>query len=179
MTKAVQHALVLATRSRVQPGQRQRGERLSVAAARRKYAFVPEALFAFMLSHFPNPEHLWHLLDVDWASTWRGWEEAASELETTSNDASINDVASDYVLRFFQLIMNNADLANTSDEIRRSQLQAAGKPVGRGLVHGHNECCADSILQLMAHHALVPTNLKTQMPDAIFAGHESHRASVF
>ena len=166
MDKAVQHALVLAMRSRGQPTQRQRGVRLSVAAARRKYAFVPEALFAFMLSHFPHPENLWHLLDVDWASTWHGWAEAASELDITLDDASINDVASDYLVRFFQIIMNNADLASTTDDVRRSQLQAAGKPVGRGLVHGQNECCADSILQLMAHHALVPTNLKTQMPDA-------------
>ena len=90
--KAVQHALVLATRSRGQPTQRQRGVQLSVAAARRKYAFVPEALFAFMLSHFPQAENLWHLLDVDWASTWRGWAEAASELETTLDDALIYTV---------------------------------------------------------------------------------------
>ena len=66
MNKAAQHALVLAMRSLGQPAQRQRGARLSVAAARRKYAFVPDALFAFMLSHFPNPEKLWPLLNVDW-----------------------------------------------------------------------------------------------------------------
>ena len=61
------------------------------------------------------------MLDVDWASTWHGWAEAASELDATLDDAPINDVASDYLVRFFHIIMNNADLASTNDEVRRSQ----------------------------------------------------------
>ena len=63
------------------------------------------------------------------------------------------EVAEEYLLRFFRLVMNNADIASTIDEDRRPQLQAVGKTVGKGLVHGHNECCADSILQLLAHHS--------------------------
>ena len=74
----------------------------------------------------PIQKKLWPLLNVDRAPTWIGWVEVASELETTLDDASMDAVAADYLVRFCRIIMNKADLASTTDEARRCQLQAAG-----------------------------------------------------
>jgi hypothetical protein len=38
-------------------------------------------------------------------------------------------------------------------------LKASGKVIGDGELHGENDCCADSLLQLLAAHGFVPSVL--------------------
>ena len=57
-------------------------------------------------------------------------------------------------------MLQNVDLQHKSDSVRRQELEGLGKRVGRGLVHGQNDCCSDSLLQLLAHYGYVLGDLK-------------------
>ena len=55
--------------------------------------------------------------------------------------------------------MANVPVPEKSDAAREGELRAAGKVIGDGELHGENDCCADSLLQLLAAHGFVPAAL--------------------
>ena len=78
---------------------------------------------------------------------------------TTDGGTEEYDCVDEYVSRFCQLVQNNKDVPLTTDSARRDQLLSMGKRIDVGLVHGNNDCCADSLLQCLAFQGLVPKKL--------------------
>ena len=61
---------------------------LTAEEARQRFSFVPEVVFAIMLSVFANVEDLWPLLEVPWVRDWDGWKEAAMVLSSITDDGA-------------------------------------------------------------------------------------------
>jgi hypothetical protein len=131
------------------------------------FAFVPGFLLAVLMSRFRTAEDLHRLLRLDWVREWAGWREAASVLNESTDDAELETAAGEYAQRFSRLVLQNSDVLGRSDRLRKNELAAQGKIIGVGLVHGHNECCADSLLQGMAWQGFVPREVGGRGPEAV------------
>ena len=127
-----------------------------------------DVVFAIMLSVFAKVEDLWPLLEVPWVRDWDGWKEATMVLSSITDDGTeTTDCVEEYVSRFCQLVQNNKDVPLTTDSARRDQLLTQGKRIGVGLVHGNNDCCADSLLQCLAFQGLVQKKLCDKSTEAV------------
>ena len=104
-----------------------------------------------------------HILHQDWVPTWSGWHDACIAL--TGVDSGVDEevqqeaIAAECLHRFCRISLANVSVPEKSDAAREAELQAAGKVIGDGELHGENDCCADSLLQLLAAHRFVPTAL--------------------
>ena len=95
------------------------------------------------------------------------------------NPAQVQDVVNEYVQKFRRLVLQNSDAPMKTDQLRRQELTARGKKIGQGLVHGNNECCADSLLQLMAGYKFVPPEIGGHMRYAVNKRREACAACRF
>ena len=121
------------------------------------YNFVPDFLYAVLLSHHSRPERLHRLLNQDFVRTLDLWTDARKELADIDDDEEKTNAASRYVQRFFRICLENEPAALKSDSQRTKELKDMhGRVFGRGLMHGRNDCCIDSLLQLMMFYKLVP-----------------------
>ena len=109
-----------------------------------------------LLSQYAEEEDLDRHLRCDWVETWGGWKEAEEALAECHDDDSRSNVAAEYVQRFSRVLLDNVNVTTKTDAVRRRELELTGKQLGFGLVHGNNECCADSLLQLLVVHQYVP-----------------------
>ena len=129
-----------------------------------EFHFIPEFLLALLLSHFKDEDRLRQILRADWVKEWNGWTDARKELML---DEDLDDVdiviASEYVQRFARLVMQNVHIEGKSDAVRRAELEGEGRIIGHGFVHANNECCADSLLQLLALRGYVVPQLATNI----------------
>ena len=137
------------------------------------FTFVFDVLLAFLMSMYPAAEDLHRLLRLDWVREWAGWREAAAVLDQSMDDAQLEAAAGDYVQRFSRLVLQNSDVPGRSDRLRKSELVEQGKIIGVGLVHGNNECCADSLLQGMARQGFVPVEVGGNGREALCARREA------
>ena len=128
-----------------------------------EFGFVPEFLLAVLMSHDARTADLKRVLQIDWVRRWYGWREFERDVDGVDNDEIKAGIAAEYVQRFGRLVLQNVDLDVKSDEARRRELTSAGKRMGRGLVHGENDCCADSLLQLLAYHGYVNAELSASV----------------
>ena len=94
-------------------------------------------------------------LQQDWCTAWRGWENASRLLENCHDDSTSEEIALSTIQDFSRISLQNVDVQTKSDFERRQELEQEGKYIGIGLVHGNNECCADSLLQLLAKNGYV------------------------
>ena len=60
---------------------------------------------------------------------------------------------------FSKIALKNAPSTSKSDQERILQLQAEGKVLGKGLVHGNNDCCTDSLMQHLARRKHIAPHL--------------------
>ena len=73
---------------------------LTAEEARQRFSFVPELVFAIMMSVFAKVEDLWPLLELPWVREWDGWKEASLALSSiTDETAQESDVVEEYVSR--------------------------------------------------------------------------------
>ena len=91
----------------------------------------------------------------DWVSSWHGWQNVSQLLENCIDDSVTEYLASQTIQDFARISVQNVNVVAKSDDARRTELTQGGKYIGVGIVHGHNECCSDSLLQLLARHDLV------------------------
>ena len=116
------------------------------------FHFVSDFLFAVLLSHYSKPEELHRILRLDCVRSWNGWRESDAQLLQCGCDDEKEDVAAEFVQRLQRIVRDNQHVEAQSDTARRQELRRLGKVFGIGAVHGHNECCADSLLQLLEAH---------------------------
>ena len=103
---------------------------------------------------------------AQWCINWEGWTELVDDV--TAMRAAGEDTMSVVILdriaaalrRFVRLVLQNNEAAvvwRSDAEATRSLRQEQGLYKGYGLIHGNNECCADSLLQhLRAQEFLLP-----------------------
>ena len=126
------------------------------ADGRDEFDFISDFMFAVLLSHYAAAEELHRALRLDWVRTWAGWREAESRLAECDDDESRNIVAAEYAQRLSRITSDNVRVVAKTDSARRRELRESGRHIGVGVVHGHNECCADSLLQLLAVRGFLP-----------------------
>ena len=114
------------------------------------FAFIQDDIYAILLSHVQIVSELGNVLNQSWVREWGGWQEANSILELTDSDAERHRIATEFAQSFCKIVLQNSDLPRKSDSMRRAELKTEGKIIGRGDVHGNNECCADAVLQALA-----------------------------
>jgi hypothetical protein len=124
-----------------------------------EFAFVPELVLALLLSLFPNVAGLQRILRQDWITEWRGWSTSRAMLQNSADDRYSESVALERVQDVARISLQNVEVRCKSDAERRRELEAQGKIVELGLVHNNNECCADSLLQLLAQSSFVSAHL--------------------
>ena len=124
-----------------------------------EFDFVSDFLFAVLLSHYRSAEELYRILRLDCMRAWHGWREADAQLSDCGCDDEKEDVAAEFVRRLRKIVHENQHVTAQSDTARRQELRRMGKVFGIGAVHGHNECLADSLLQLLEAHAFLPQHL--------------------
>jgi hypothetical protein len=122
-------------------------------------SFVPELVMCVLVSQYGDETSLHGLLCTDWSRSWRGWSEGAHALGECDTDFEMSTVAHDVAQRFCRIALSNLPTTAKSDASRRLELSAHGKAIGKGLVHGNNECCADSLLQILSSRRIVPERL--------------------
>ena len=116
-------------------------------------------VMATLASFLPDAAQLRRLLRQDWITSWDGWQVASSIFDTCHSDETSQEVALQTIQEFSRISLQNVDVEAMSDDERKAELEAAGKYLGIGLVHGNNECCSDSLLQLLARCDLVSSHL--------------------
>ena len=79
------------------------------------------------------------------------------------DDEASTAVAAEFVQRFNRLVLNNAEPVMKTDDSCRNELEATGRRIRTGSGAGNN-CCADSLLQLMAHRGLLHARLLHDAP---------------
>ena len=121
-----------------------------------EFDFVPPLILAVLCSLVPNAARLNRVLRQDWVKEWHGWQEAAPALE---DDDIAQRAALSSIQDFARISLQNVNVVGKSDAVRRAELQQGGKRIGTGMVHGNNECCADSLLQLLALHKYANASL--------------------
>ena len=101
---------------------------------------------------------MFRFLSQDWVSTWQGWQYLQSDLETCVDDEEA--IVKRCMQDFARITLQNQTVAGKSDAERRSELEESGIRIGVGLVHNNNECCSDSLLQLLASLDLVDRSFR-------------------
>ena len=93
---------------------------------------------------------------------WHGWGGLINEIYELRGEGneSRSDVALEAIAgclrKFVRLAAQNADVEGATDVQKLAELRARrGLVHGRGQVFGHNECCADSLLQLLVAHGFL------------------------
>ena len=120
---------------------------------------VPELIFAMMLSLVTDKSRLWRMLSQDWVAEWRGWSRCRAVLENCYDDKDAEEVALTCIQDFGRISLQNVNIQTKSDAARKAELESQGKRIGLGLVHGNNECCADSLLQLLSSISMASPHL--------------------
>ena len=94
------------------------------------------------------------VVDANWSRTWVGWQSLVEYVCSQAwqgdegyLDAVVPHVAN-VVKRFLMVAAQNSGVPG-SDEERLRALSASGFRRGVGLTFGLNDCCADSLLQLL------------------------------
>ena len=118
------------------------------------FPFVPDLFMAF----FYEESQMFRFLSQDWVSTWQGWQYLQSDLETCVDDEEA--IVKRCMQDFARITLQNQTVAGKSDAERRSELEESGIRIGVGLVHNNNECCSDSLLQLLASLDLVDRSFR-------------------
>ena len=119
------------------------------------FPWVPGLVLALLVSLMPDSSRLRRMLSQDWACGWRGWGTSRAILDACSDVADEEATCLECIQDFARISLQNVDAVGKSDALRKAELQQQGKHLGVGLVHGNNECCADSLLQLLARQAFV------------------------
>ena len=100
------------------------------------------------------------LLDSGWVLEWEGWNDVRETVrlhdaaEDGSDPEAVYEEVKAHMHRLLQIASDNQDVPLKSDEDRLEELELMGLRRGRGLVHGRNDCLADSLLQSMARQKL-------------------------
>ena len=74
--------------------------------AHSEFLFIPELLFALLMSVYQSPGELSRVLQQDWINDWDGWEEARKLCDVQDDDAK-HKIAEEFVVRFARIRMNN------------------------------------------------------------------------
>ena len=106
-------------------------------------------------------------VDSDWSVSWEGWARLVVELLSVlaAKRADAVEVAfgcvSETVRRFLFLAESevNVPVAFPTDMARVAQLRAEGWELRRGEVWERGDCLADSLLQLLIVHGILPEEL--------------------
>ena len=77
----------------------------------------------------------------DWVSEWNGWRSADQLLGNSSDDAVAEAVAQEVIQNFARIALQNVDVIAKRETSRRNEVEAAGKRIGVGLVHGNVRMC--------------------------------------
>ena len=104
------------------------------------------------------------VLNDSWALAWEGWTDLVTEVVafTELDDDVYFELASEAVrvkLRVFvRLVYQNSRLPEQTDQARLCEL---GRCFERryGQVWGENNCCADSLLQLLIAHGVLDESI--------------------
>jgi hypothetical protein len=123
--------------------------------APREYPFVPQIILNGFASMVSDESMLHRLFRQDWAEGWHGWQDANQTLGICDDDHNRMEIALEYVQQFSRISLQNVDIVAKTDFVRRREIESEGKRIGTGLVHGNNECFADSFLQLLAYNDYV------------------------
>ena len=106
-------------------------------------------------------------VSADWSISWEGWARLAVQLSNVlgAGRADATDVAfgcvSETVRRFLLLAESavNVAVAFPTDMERKAQLETEGWELREGSVWGRGDCLADSLLQLLIVHGILPEEL--------------------
>ena len=131
-------------------------QRLHVA-----YPFVSFPLMRALLSKYHGAAELDRVLKLDFVRDLHLWQEPGAWEEPA--DGSDDEIAS-LVQRFSRIVLDNVAIDAKSDEARIVELTGLGKRLGRGEWYGRNECCSDSLLQVLAWHDVLPRCLRPERP---------------
>ena len=165
LVEADVHALISMSRSSRVLSLSANAAESDMSALMEEFAFVPLLVLAMLASIIPDARRLRRLLHQDWVRSWNGWRNANCLLDDSSDDATSETIASDIIQDFSRISLQNVDIVAKTDAVRRREVEAEGKHIGVGLVHGNNECCADSLLQLLSHNGFA-SSLFMQNSDA-------------
>ena len=96
-------------------------------------------------------------MEADWSSEWIGWNELSDRLfeEERNNrlESTAMDNIADHLRRFLRLVDANSDVEQQTETERSDYLERVeGLRRAQGQVWGRNDCCADSLLQLLVSH---------------------------
>ena len=56
------------------------------------FDFIPDVLFAILLSYYEDPNRLYRVLEEDWVRSWEGWQDARIALEYADDDAALQEI---------------------------------------------------------------------------------------
>ena len=70
-------------------------------------SFVPDLLFAVLLSHERCVEDLHRILRLECVRQWNGWSEAEHELLECTSDEETEHVAAEFVQRLRRIVHDN------------------------------------------------------------------------
>ena len=86
------------------------------------------------------------VLDSEWLLEWKGWDDIKLMLSTT--DATLSELGP-YMRGLLEIAGDNEATPYVSDPRKALQLDKVGLKIGKSLVHGRDDCLADSLLQAM------------------------------
>ena len=86
-------------------------------------SFVPDLLFAVLLSHERCVEDLHRILRLECVRQWNGWSEAEHKLLECTCDGEKEAVAAEFVQRLRRIVHDNHPLQAQSDTARRKELR--------------------------------------------------------
>ena len=111
---------------------------------------MPATLRSTLASAFPLPEHLEEALSTDWVAEWQGWADFAKQLAAAPSPARRERQRVALLRALDRLLRNNNSADLPTDADRLTELEASGRHLGVGELHGQNDCLIDSLLQLAA-----------------------------
>lgn len=119
------------------------------------------------------------VLNSDWPREWAGWGECVESLlgiETQDEEVFLAFAPSitEVTLRaFIRIAAQKVDVRVRSEEERLVELHELGLRKGVGRVHGRNDCCADSPLQLLIGHGFLSASIDEDDRDAACAANRA------
>ena len=119
------------------------------------FAFVPEMVLALLVSMGTSSQMVRRLMQQDWVSTWNGWVHFSSILDNSYDDGEVQSTALECIQSFARISLQNQEVRGKSDTTRKAEIEAQRKHIGLGQVYDRNQCCADSLLQLLARRGFV------------------------
>ena len=132
------------------------------------FDYIPERIKAFIQTHTQHWTSLRAIFTQPWVQTWEGWTRAATTIKLVADDdALVEEVARETLSDLVRLVKQNAKPEDKKDDKRREEVEELGKRIGKGYVHGSNECLADSLLQLLAHNGFVNPQLKEDTEESV------------